>query len=143
MNTARLIPISLLVAALSAPGFAAVPEEHAGHHPAGSAGASSPKTKAVKPSAEMRMMDTQTDAMKAMHEKMMAAKTPEERSALMNEHMKTMGAGMAMMKGMPKGMGDMKSGKGMADHHAMMEKRMAMMEAAMEMMSDRLPQPGN
>ena len=89
----------------------------------------------------MRMMDSQTDAMKAMHEKMMAAQTPEEKSALMSEHMKTMGAGMAMMKEMPKGMGDMKSSKGMAEHHAMMEKRMAMMGAAMDMMSDRLPQP--
>ncbi|TWO70161.1 hypothetical protein FN976_17100 [Caenimonas sedimenti] len=86
-------------------------------------------------------MDSQTDAMKAMHEKMMAAKTPEEKSALMSEHMKTMGAGMSMMKDMPKGMGDMKSAKGMAECHAMMEKRMAMMGAAMDMMSDRLPQP--
>ncbi len=144
MKTARLLPLAILVAVLSAPAFAAAPDEHAGHHTegaAGAAGAAAPKAQAAKPSAEMRKMDSQTDAMKAMHEKMMSAKTPEERGALMNEHMKIMGAGMSMMKEMPKGMGDMKSAKGMAERHAMMEKHMAMMGAAMEMMSDRLPQP--
>ena len=141
MEITHLIPLALLVAVLSGPGFAAEPDEHSGHHPASSAGAAAPKAKAPKPSADMRRMDAQTDAMKAMHEKMMSAKTPEERSALMGEHMKTMGAGMSMMKDMPKGTGDLKSAKGMAECHAMMEKHMAMMGAAMEMMSDRLPQP--
>ena len=142
MKATRLIPLALFVAALGAPGFAAEPDEHSGHHPAGSR-ASTPKAKTLKPGAEIRMLDSQTDAMKAMHEKMMAAKTPEERSALMGEHMKTMGAGMSMMKDMPNGAGDMTSAKGMAERHAMMEKHMAMMGAAMEMMSDRLPQPAN
>ena len=143
MKTPRLISLALLLAALGAPGFAAQPDEHSGHHPAGSAGPAASKTEAAANSADIRKMDSQTDAMKAMHEKMMAAKTPEERSALMNEHMKTMGAGMAMMKDMPMGMGkgDMKGPRGMADRQAMMEKRMSMMEATMEMMGDRLPQP--
>jgi hypothetical protein len=141
MKPTRLLPFAILVAALGAPAFAATPDEHVGHHPEGLAGAAPSKAKAAKPSAEMRKMDTQTDAMKAMHEKMMAAKTTEERGALMNEHIKIMGAGMSMMKDMPKGMSDMKSAKGMAECHAMMEKHMAMMGAAMEMMSDRLPQP--
>ena len=141
MNTARLLPLALLVAALGAPSYAAAPEEHAGHHLEGSAGAAAPKAPATKPGAEMRRMDAQTDAMKAMHEKMMAARTPEERSALMEEHMKTMGAGMSMMKDMPMGMSAMKGARSMAEHHALMERRMAMMGAAMEMMSDRLPQP--
>ena len=35
-----------------------------------------------------------------MHEKFLAAKTPEERQALMAEHMKLMQDGMAMMKQM-------------------------------------------
>jgi hypothetical protein len=35
-----------------------------------------------------------TPEMQAMHEKMKNAKTPEERQALMNEHMKTMHQGM-------------------------------------------------
>lgn len=83
-------------------------------------------------------MDAQTKAMRQMHEKVMAAKTPEERSALMAEHMKTMQDGMAMMNGMPAG--GMKSMKGdMSMHHQMMEKRMEMMGASMQMMMDRLP----
>ena len=86
----------------------------------------------------MAKMDAQTKAMRDMHEKMMAAKTPEERNALMAEHMKTMKDGMAMMNGMPPG--DMKPMKGdMSMHHQMMEKRMEMMSASMQMMMDRLP----
>ena len=86
----------------------------------------------------MAKMDAQTQAMPAMHEKMIAAKTPEERSALMAEHMKTMQDGMAMMNGMPAG--SMKPMKGhMSMHHQMMEKRMEMMGASMQMMMDRSP----
>ena len=58
----------------------------------------------------MAKMDAQMKTMQAMHEKMMSAKTPEERSQLMAEHMKTMQDGMAMMDGMPgAGMGGMKA----------------------------------
>ena len=39
-------------------------------------------------------------AMHEMHQKMAAAKTPEERQALMSEHMKAMHEGMGMMRGM-------------------------------------------
>jgi len=35
-----------------------------------------------------------------MHEKMAAARTPQERQALMSEHMKAMHEGMGMMRGM-------------------------------------------
>ncbi len=73
-----------------------------------------------------------------MHKRLMAAKTPEERSALMAEHMKTMQDGMTMMNGMPTG-GMQSSKGGMAMHHQMMEKRMEMMGASMQMMLDRLP----
>ena len=95
-------------------------------------------------------MDAQMKTMQGMHEKMMAAKTPEERSKLMAEHMKAMQDGMAMMGGMSgAGMGDMK-GKGdmkgmpgmtgdMGARHQMMEKRMEMMQTMMKMMMDRLP----
>ena len=58
---------------------------------------------------EMAQMDSQMRAMQEMHDKMMAAKTPEERSALMAEQMKTMQNGMTMMNGMSSGaMGGMK-----------------------------------
>ena len=92
-------------------------------------------------------METQTKAMQAMHEKMMSAKTPDERNALMAEHMKSMQDGMKMMESMAKpgmagmqgmqGMGGMSAG--MSAHHAMMEKRMMMMQTMMKMMMDRMP----
>jgi len=69
-----------------------------------------------------------------MHEKMVAAKTPEERQALMGEHMKAMQDGMAMM-------GQMKApggkGAGMPANPEAMGKRMDMMEMMMQMMVDR------
>ena len=46
------------------------------------------------------MMAAMEQRMRAMHEKMAAAKTPQERQALMAEHMKTMQDGMRMMKSM-------------------------------------------
>jgi len=73
-------------------------------------------------------------SMQAMHEKMVAAKTPEERQALMGEHMKTMQDGMAMMDQMkaPGGKGD-----AMFMNPETMGKRMDMMEMMMQMMMDR------
>ena len=88
-------------------------------------------------------MDAQMKTMKEMHEKMMSAKTPEERNKLMAEHMKSMQDGMKMMEGMTspgmKGMSGMSGMSGeMGAHHAMMEKRMAMMQTMMKMMMDRM-----
>jgi hypothetical protein len=87
-------------------------------------------------------MDAQVKTMHEMHEKMMSAKTPEERSKLMPEHMKVMQDSMEMMNGM----GDMKGMKGMPGmsaemdtHHQMMDKRTEMMQAMMTMMKDRMP----
>jgi len=92
--------------------------------------------------------------MQAMQDKMMNAKTPAERQALMDEHMKSMHEGMAMMKGMKdmKGMGGMHGKAGMpgmsgmkdmpmdmSKHHQMMEMRMDMMQTMMEMMMQRMP----
>jgi hypothetical protein len=93
---------------------------------------------------QMARMDAQMKTMQGMHEKMMNAKTPEERSKLMAEHMKTMQDGMAMMDGMSgAGMGGMKGMAGMTGdmgaRQQMMEKRMDMMQAMMKMMMDRMP----
>ena len=85
-------------------------------------------------------MANQTRAMQAMHDKMTAAKTPEERGALMAEHMKSMQEGMDMMKDM-RGMGGPKSPPtDITQRQTMMEQRMDMMQTMMEMMVDRLPQ---
>ena len=94
---------------------------------------------------QMARMDAQMKSMQAMHQKMMAAKTPEERNAMMAAHMKSMKDGMAMMKGMSgmpgmPGMSGMSGMSGdMAARHQMMEKRMEMMQSMMEMMMDRMP----
>ena len=109
-----------------------------------------PMAMAAKPVAtqpdHLAHFDAQTKAMQAMHEKMMSAKTPEERNSMMAEHMKSMQDGMKMMEGMAKpgmaGMDGMTGMRGMSAemsaHHAMMEKRMAMMQTMMKMMMDRM-----
>ncbi len=92
----------------------------------------------------------QIKAMQQMHDKMMAAKTPEERNALMSEQMKLMQNGMNMMGGMG-GMGGGMGGMGrmgagattgkpadMAARQGMMEQRMDMMQSMMQMMMDRM-----
>jgi hypothetical protein len=90
----------------------------------------------------MSKMDAHMKAMSEMHDKMARARTPEERNALMTEHMKLMQDGMAMMGGMG-GMGGMKGMPGMGGdmpgHQQMMEKRMEMMQSMMQMMMDRMP----
>ena len=126
-------------------------QDHTEHHPEALA--------AVAPAPDMgakvppQAMQKQMQAMKAMHEKMMNAKTPEERSALMAEHMQTMRDGMGMMQKMGQsggmggmgGMGASKGGKAMAcdmhESHRMMGMRMEMMESMMQMMMDRMQSP--
>ena len=144
MTTFRFIPMALVISVAStlmacntAPSMPMMPM----------AMAASPGT---PPPDHLAHMDTQTKSMQAMDEKMMAAKTPEERNSLMAEHMKSMQDGMKMMDGMAspgmKGMSGMSSMSGMSGmsgdmsaHHAMMEKRMAMMQTMMKMMMDRMP----
>lgn len=92
----------------------------------------------------MAMMDAHMKKMREMHEKMSGARTPEERNALMAEHMKLMHEGMAMMGGM-----GAQAGTGapmdMQARQQMMEKHMEMMRSMMQMMMDRMqsqaPQP--
>ena len=94
----------------------------------------------------MAHMDEHMKAMREMHEKMERARTPEEKSALMAEHMKLMQDGMAMMDGMGPAAKDGMKDKGpmsgdMAMRGQTMEKRMEMMQSMMQMMMDRMPQP--
>ena len=146
MKLVRPLMLALAFAAVGTPTWAAQDEQHKGHHPAGSAPAVATKPVSGKTSSEMARMANQTKAMQAMHDKMMAAKTPEERGALMAEHMKSMQDGMDMMKGMG-GMGGMGGRAGpkspatnTTERQTMMEQRMDMMQTMMEMMVDRLPQ---
>jgi len=103
-------------------------DEHAAHHPTRAAATPAPTG-----------YDQQVKMMQEMHQKMAAAKTPEERAALMKDHTKTMQDGMGMMgqmgEGMMSGKG-MESGRGAMDPE-MMKRRMDMMEVMMQMMMDR------
>jgi outer membrane murein-binding lipoprotein Lpp len=115
-------------------------EEHKAHHPAAESAT------AVDPAK----FNQQMKAMQDMHQKMMAAKTPAERAALMKDHMKTMQEGMAMMGqmgggpmmgqkggGMPMQGGGMSSTPGGPSMQKDMMRRMDMMEMMMQMMVDR------
>lgn len=144
---------------------------HAAHHPAAAdaapnsasmAASGSDKTKQCKMD-KMSHMDEHMKVMRDLHEKMKAAKTPEERAALKAECKKRMHEGMSMMKKMDGGMMGMKDGgmmkeggmmkdggmmnmkgdKGgmqcsMEDRQQMMEKRMEMMQSMMEMMMENM-----
>ena len=136
----RPLSLALALVAAGAPSWAAQHDQHKAHHPAGSAAAAASKSMPGKTTPEMARMANQRKAMQEMHDKMMSAKTPEERNALMAEHMKTMQEGIGMMKSMG-GMGGPKSPPtSMTERQAMMEQRMDMMQTMMEMMVDRLPQ---
>ncbi|SEJ84496.1 hypothetical protein [Paraburkholderia diazotrophica] len=72
--------------------------------------------------------------MQAMHEKMMDAKTPEQRAALMDEQMKSMQSSMHMMD-MMKQDSEARPMSGQADE--LMMRRMDMMQMMMQAMMDR------
>jgi len=129
-----------LMASTGALGQAA--QAHAAHHPASAASASAPKAAskgkpkgpAAVPGPAAMQMDAQMQSMRDMHDKMMAARSPQERQALMADHMKAMQDGMAMMGRMQEGAGD---GCMSGARDQMMERRMDMMEMMMRMMMDR------
>lgn len=117
--------------------------DHKAHHPAASTAEASPiPTDSSSTKNAMNKMDTQIAVMREKHEKMLKAKTLEERMALMTENMKTMQASMSMMKDMHSSSGKMSMAEGMtadmATCHSMMEKRMEMMESMMQMMMDQM-----
>ncbi|MES2192238.1 MAG: hypothetical protein V4454_19130 [Pseudomonadota bacterium] len=125
------LTVALLVGCTSMPGSTCrEADQHAAHHLESTAAASAPTS-----------YDQQMKMMQEMHQKMAAAKTPEERAALMKDQMKTMQDGMGMMGSMR---GRMMGGKGMEGGKTsmpmdaeMMKRRMDMMEMMMQMMMDR------
>lgn len=167
MKNVRLSLIAVAIIATSPLGLAVAADEHAAHHPdaasAPAAGASIAKSKTTKAKAAPRAvtvspMDQQMQAMQAMHDKMMNAKSMDERRGMLDEQMKAMESGMAMMDQMgmggqpespaassasaPAGMG-MGGGMGMGSggmhaQNTSMMKRMEMMQMMMRMMMDRL-----
>ena len=132
----------------SAASAAKVPQTASAPNTAPGAAASSEAAK-----ANAAKVDEQIKAMRELRDKMMSARTPDERSALMAQAMKSMQETMPMMGGMGMGMGMGMGGMaaddkdkmkgGMPDmmmRHQMMDKRMEMMETMMQMMMmDRVP----
>lgn len=130
-------------------GTPAAASAHTSHHPDAPAAAAAPG------------MQNRMQAMREMHDKMMNAKTPAERDALMAEHMKAMQGGMDMMKGMgcmgpmsgaagmgggmggpmPGGMSGGMSGGDTAQRQQTMQDCTQMMQMMMDMMGQRMPNP--
>ena len=153
MNFTRTTSILCAVAAttMGASVWAASDKEHVSHHPAATAsvqvGQATPAKPGAGTGAGMGMSGTgtaampgyadQMKAMQSMHDKMVAAKTPEERNALMAEQMKLMQSSMGMMGRMGAGAMAGKPGD-MAGRQSMMEQRMDMMQSMMQMMVDRV-----
>ena len=134
----RIALFALAAALVATSAWSVTDDQHAGHHPTAGASAPAAKARSGKANPGMARMGAQMKAMRDMHDKMMAATTPQERNALMAEHMKAMQDGMALMNGMAAP--GMTSGRGeMAASHQAMEERMEMMQTMMQMMMDRLP----
>jgi len=140
MRSALVLVVTMTALAASTGVYAESDQAHSAHHPA--TAASAPKaTKPGKPRAPAAasaptsaQMGAQMQAMQEMHDKMMAARSPEERQALMADHMKAMQDGMAMMGRMQSSSG---GDSGTPAQHGMMARRMDMMQMMMQMMMDR------
>jgi len=93
----------------------------------------------------IKKMDAQMKAMQEIHQKMINAKTPEERNAIMADNRRAMESGMSMMReagsmGMPTRDGMPMMGD-IPINNQMMQIRMEMMTNMMQMMMDRLNSP--
>lgn len=87
-----------------------------------------------------KAMSEQMEKMQAAHEKMIAAKTPAERQAAMQEGMATMKDSLGMMHNHCQGMG---MGKGMSGGKDRSEQMMGMMMKMMEQQSNMMKMPMN
>jgi hypothetical protein len=138
MKSISTLALAFAMAAAGIAAHAADDAGHSAHHPAGAV--STQAARAIPgqtPPAAMDRADAQMTAMREMHDRMMAAGTPGERTTLMADQMKTMQDGMEMMKGMgPRGMAGMQGNA--AARSQMTEQRMEMMESMMQLMMDRL-----
>jgi hypothetical protein len=146
-----------LIASVSALGLLGCAQTPVGPSASGAPSSMAPGMAMGGSGGAMAQMDTHMKMMRETHDKMMQAKSPEERNALMATNMKQMQDGMAMMGGLGSGampmMGVVGSGGmagmqgkspmagDMAARQQMMEKRMEMMQSMMQMMMmDRMPQ---
>lgn len=160
MRQVRLAAVALATAFAATGAFAQTSaptaDEHTAHHP--DSAASAPAIPAAPPAApdSTAAVQAHMKAMRDLHDRMLQARTPKQREALMAEHRQLMQEGMALMGAMrPGGMGGMGAGPGMggmgamapagaasaapmelAARQRMLEQRMDMMQSMMQMMSD-------
>ncbi|KAF7962995.1 hypothetical protein AWV80_15045 [Cupriavidus sp. UYMU48A] len=162
MHKNLLAPIVIAFSALALPPVALSagpqtgdPEHDHSHGQASAATPQKPKKAAQSPQKEDRnaAVDAQIAHLRALHERLSRAKTPDERQALMAEQVKVMQESMAMMRSMHAGQdqGDMGSGmgmgqRGMPEHigmgHDMMVQHMELMQEMMQTMVDRMGMMG-
>lgn len=105
LHTILALSTATLLTACAGAGAMTATDEHAAHRAAAATAAPDAAARGGM-QGHMHGRMQHSPEMQAMHEKMKSAKTPEERQALMNEHMKTMHQGMdpaTCMEGM-KGM---------------------------------------
>jgi hypothetical protein len=137
----KLATTLFLALAFAVPGsqtWAATTAEPDAHHLTGAVSEPAVPAMPSKSKYAMARIDAQMKSMQEIHNKMMAAKTPEERAALTVEHTKAMQEGMAMMKGTTPGdISGMR--KDIALRQQIMEKHMELMQYMLQMMMDRLP----
>ncbi|MHC8361073.1 hypothetical protein ACYZUA_12255 [Pseudomonas sp. LS2P72] len=126
-----------LVAALliSSPLVALAVEEH---HP--DTPPTAPATATATATTQDKAMSEQMQKMQAAHEKMIAAKTPAERQAAMQEGMATMKDSMGMMHNHCQGMG---MGKGMSGGKDRSDQMMGVMMKMMDQQSSMMKMPIN
>ena len=91
----RTFTIAVATTTFALAGFAMAPVDHSAHHPQAAASAAADMPMADR--TAMAGMDEQMKSMHEMHERMTQAGTPEERSALMAEHMKVMQDGICLL----------------------------------------------
>lgn len=127
MSRTRNAALVALLAAVFSASCAQIETGHAHHEAGPPAGASSARA------GTMMSMEGPMKGMREMHEKWAAAKTQEERNALMAAHMKAMQDGMGALQSGGSPPADMQQ------RQHMMEKRMEMMQSMMQMMMDRMP----
>lgn len=146
----RFFTITGLITALLVSGCAVTQPPKAEEDPSALHPEDSAPATAVIQVAPMRTpapdaFNRQLQAMEAMHQKLQAARTPAKRAALLDEQLKLMQSGMAMMAQMrsaaPAGAEGIPAMGDMMGMHMQMERRMAMTEQMMQMMVDRLPAP--
>lgn len=121
-------PAALLLSVVFLPACAQHPQ------PATTPRPETPFSTKPSPQEQISAAERQFKVMEEVHQRLMNARTPQERRGLMAEHSRAMRNAMAAMEAMHQG--GMGSGHGMAGHH--LQQQLTMMQMMMRMMMDRI-----